>query len=144
MSMSSNVSDIEPLNANSRFNPQEGGIKPLMLGKGKNSKIAPSFWMYQKAFQPELSIGSLLLYVISRLKWVNPVDALISMVQRLFPCVHGAFAVTSLPFACLSNSMNKPVPLRLDVSLPSLKEAKWSFERLIYLFNIQLERDISM
>lgn len=50
---------------------------------------------------------------------------------------------TSLAFACMSNTVNKPSPLQLDVSFPSFQEIKWSISRLYYLFNLQLERNIS-
>ncbi|KZV57039.1 hypothetical protein F511_20008 [Dorcoceras hygrometricum] len=53
------------------------------------------------------------------------------------------FATSSLPFACMSNSFSKPTPLQLDVSLPSFEDLKWSVARLIYLFNIQLERNVA-
>ncbi|CAA0828279.1 Putative ion channel POLLUX-like 2 [Striga hermonthica] len=47
------------------------------------------------------------------------------------------------PFACLSNSLNKPTPLQLDVSLPSFQDIRWNVSRLVYLFNIQLERNVA-
>nr|XP_029119498.1 putative ion channel POLLUX-like 2 isoform X4 [Elaeis guineensis]XP_029119499.1 putative ion channel POLLUX-like 2 isoform X4 [Elaeis guineensis] len=53
-----------------------------------------------------------------------------------------SFGSSSLPFACVSNSINKPVPLQLDVSFPSFQEIKWSISRFYYLFNMQLERNI--
>ncbi|KAF5931779.1 hypothetical protein HYC85_027950 [Camellia sinensis] len=43
----------------------------------------------------------------------------------------------------MSSSPDKPTPLRLDVSLPSLQDMGWSFARLLYLFNIQLERNVA-
>nr|GLL44121.1 hypothetical protein DVH24_001750 [Ipomoea trifida] len=55
-----------------------------------------------------------------------------------------AFGAQSFPFACISNSLNKPKPLGLEVSLPSFQDLKWSFSRLIYLFNIQLEKNVAM
>ncbi|KAL1084228.1 hypothetical protein V6Z11_D09G251300 [Gossypium hirsutum] len=50
---------------------------------------------------------------------------------------------TSLPFACLSSSVNKPRPLNLDVSLPTIKDLRWNMSRLLYLFNIQLEKNVA-
>ncbi|KAK4258067.1 hypothetical protein QN277_007573 [Acacia crassicarpa] len=46
---------------------------------------------------------------------------------------------TSLPLACL----NKPSPVRLNASFPSFNEIRWSLERLKYLFNVQLERNVA-
>lgn len=63
--------------------------------------------------------------------------------QFLFSGLVQSFAASSLPFACMSNSLDKPTPLQLDVSLPSFHDIKWNFSRIMYLFNIQLERNIS-
>lgn len=54
-----------------------------------------------------------------------------------------SFATSSLPFACISNPLNKPTPLQLDVSLPSMGDIRWNFARMIYLFNLQLERNVA-
>ncbi|XP_015689774.2 putative ion channel POLLUX-like 2, partial [Oryza brachyantha] len=51
---------------------------------------------------------------------------------------------TSLPFACISDPMKKPVPLKLDVTFPPLPDIRWSISRLYYLFNSQLERNIAL
>jgi len=45
-----------------------------------------------------------------------------------------------LPFACASNSL--PTPLKLDVSFPSFQDIRWGLARFLYLFNIQLEKNI--
>ncbi|XP_058086255.1 putative ion channel POLLUX-like 2 isoform X3 [Magnolia sinica] len=143
-STSSSVSDVKSFNMDLECSPQEGSTNCLILGRWKNSKMARLLWIPKQAFPPEIFIGCISSYFIFRLKWLNPMYTLIRMVQKLFPYVHGAFDVTSLPFACISNSMNKPVPLRLDVSFPSFQDAKWSIARLLYLFNIQLERNIAL
>ncbi|KAF0912926.1 hypothetical protein E2562_019494 [Oryza meyeriana var. granulata] len=52
--------------------------------------------------------------------------------------------ITSLPLACISDPMRKPVPLKLDVSFPPLPDIRWSISRLYYLFNSQLERNIAL
>uniref|UniRef100_A0A0E0K953 RCK N-terminal domain-containing protein n=1 Tax=Oryza punctata TaxID=4537 RepID=A0A0E0K953_ORYPU len=52
--------------------------------------------------------------------------------------------ITSLPLACISDPMKKPVPLKLDVSFPALPDIGWSISRLYYLFNSQLERNIAL
>ncbi|OEL38247.1 putative ion channel POLLUX-like 2 [Dichanthelium oligosanthes] len=50
--------------------------------------------------------------------------------------------ITSLPFACISDPIRKPIPLKLDVTFPPLPDLRWSISRLYYLFNSQLERNI--
>ncbi|CAL9242133.1 unnamed protein product, partial [Arabidopsis halleri] len=45
-----------------------------------------------------------------------------------------------LPFACASNSL--PTPLKLDVSVPSFQDIRWGLARFLYMFNIQLEKNI--
>ncbi|KAI9119613.1 hypothetical protein K1719_009489 [Acacia pycnantha] len=52
-------------------------------------------------------------------------------------------AATNLPLACISDTLNKPSPLRLNASFPSFNDIRWSLERLKYLFNIQLERNVA-
>ena len=63
-------------------------------------------------------------------------------VQEIFPCLVQNVGEFSLPFASVSNILNKPTPLQLDVYFPAFHEIKLSFARLIYLFNIQLERNV--
>ncbi|KAL6649271.1 hypothetical protein ACP70R_013495 [Stipagrostis hirtigluma subsp. patula] len=52
--------------------------------------------------------------------------------------------ITSLPFACISDPMKKPIPLKLDVTFPPLPDIRWSISRLYYLFNTQLDRNIAL
>uniref|UniRef100_A0A3B5XXK1 RCK N-terminal domain-containing protein n=1 Tax=Triticum aestivum TaxID=4565 RepID=A0A3B5XXK1_WHEAT len=52
--------------------------------------------------------------------------------------------ITSLPFACISDPIRTPVPLKLDVTLPPLPDVRWSISRLYYLFNTQLDRNIAL
>lgn len=86
-----------------------------------------------------LMIASVSSYFLLKVVQVNFVKTLINVAwDRLFSVVG-----TSLPFACMSSSLNKPTPLGLDVSLPSLQDVRWGFARLIYLFNIQLERNVA-
>ncbi|PSS33817.1 Ion channel POLLUX-like [Actinidia chinensis var. chinensis] len=84
-------------------------------------------------------VASASSYFILKMVRVNFLNALIN-VARDIPL---SFLGTSLPFACMSSSLNKPTPLGLDVSLPSLQDIRWGFARLIYLFNIQLERNVA-
>ncbi|WVZ55579.1 hypothetical protein U9M48_006220, partial [Paspalum notatum var. saurae] len=52
--------------------------------------------------------------------------------------------ITSLPFACISDPIRKPIPLKLDVTFPPLPDVRWNFSRLYYLFNSQLDRNIAL
>ncbi|OMO54744.1 CASTOR/POLLUX/SYM8 ion channel [Corchorus capsularis] len=65
------------------------------------------------------------------------------MFQGSFPHLLQTLGATNLPFACISNSLNKPTPLKLDVSLPSIQDIQWNFARILYLFNIQLEKNVA-
>ncbi|KAM0999188.1 hypothetical protein FF1_005922 [Malus domestica] len=65
------------------------------------------------------------------------------IIQAKLPSIIQTFGAATLPFACVSNSLNKPVPLRLDVSFPSFQDIRWSFAQLLYLFNIQLEKNVA-
>ncbi|KAK1310763.1 putative ion channel POLLUX-like 2 [Acorus calamus] len=92
----------------------------------------------------KISLGFMSSYLFYRLTWLNPVRQLLKIIPALSPCISGAFNTAGLPFACISNSVNKPTPLNLDVSLPSLQDIRWNISRLYYLFNIQLERNIGL
>ncbi|XP_021691969.2 putative ion channel POLLUX-like 2 isoform X5 [Hevea brasiliensis] len=102
------------------------------------------FFFFQKVtYGAELIIGSISSYYIFRLMQLNFVNSLIMMVQDLSPSLDLTFGVISSPFACVSNSLSKPTPLGLDVSFPLFQDLRWSLARLIYLFNIQLERNVA-
>ncbi|KAF2290193.1 hypothetical protein GH714_004002 [Hevea brasiliensis] len=96
-----------------------------------------------RTYGAELIIGSISSYYIFRLMQLNFVNSLIMMVQDLSPSLDLTFGVISSPFACVSNSLSKPTPLGLDVSFPPFQDLRWSLARLIYLFNIQLERNVA-
>ena len=49
-------------------------------------------------------------------------DLMINVGQAVLPHVFQICSATSLPFACVSNALNKPKPLNLDVSLPSIHD----------------------
>lgn len=88
-------------------------------------------------------MGLMCLYIPLRLAKLNVVDTFIKIVQERLLCAVQTLGVATLPFACASNSLNKPMPLGLDVSLPSFQDVKWSFQRLLYLFNVQLEKNVA-
>lgn len=83
------------------------------------------------------------LYIILRLTHKRLYDLMIKVGQEVLPYVFQTCSATSLPLACVSNALNKPKSLKLDVSLPSLHDIRWSLARLLYLFNIQLERNVA-
>ncbi|GAY54037.1 hypothetical protein CUMW_153560 [Citrus unshiu] len=94
-------------------------------------------------YQAQLMIGSLSSYFLFRLTQMNFINAFVKIIQDLFPSMVWTLGATGSPFACMSNSLNKPMPLKLDVSLPSLQDVRWNLARLLYLFNVQLERNVA-
>ncbi|KAE8022613.1 hypothetical protein FH972_008398 [Carpinus fangiana] len=88
-------------------------------------------------------MGSMSFYFILRMAQLNFANSLIEMVQQILPSVVQTFGAASLPFACASNSLNKPRPLHLDVSLPSIKDIRWSIARLLYLLDVQFEKNVA-
>ncbi|MCE3216882.1 hypothetical protein HAX54_008900 [Datura stramonium] len=97
-----------------------------------------------QGFPAKIVIASVASYFLYKLKHLNLIGKKMGMIRELFFFVTQTSGAQSLPFACLSKSVNKPIPLQLDVSFPSLKDIKWSLARLIYLFNIQLEKNVAM
>ncbi|XVF28723.1 hypothetical protein REPUB_Repub15cG0054500 [Reevesia pubescens] len=93
--------------------------------------------------QTKLITGIMSSFFLLRLMQLDFLNTLIKMVQDLCPLLHQTLAARSLPLACISNSSNKPIPLNLDVSLPSIQDIRWNFARLLYLFNIQLEKNVA-
>ncbi|XVF38334.1 hypothetical protein REPUB_Repub20aG0092400 [Reevesia pubescens] len=93
--------------------------------------------------QTELITGTMTSFFLLRLVQLDFVNTLIKMVQDLLPHLCQTLAARSIPLASISNSLNKPTPLNLDVSLPSIQDIRWNFARLLYLFNIQLEKNIA-
>ena len=84
------------------------------------------------------------LYIILRMTHKQLYDLMINVGQAVLPHVFQICSATSLPFACVSNALNKPKPLNLDVCLPSIHDIRWSLARLLYLFNMQLDRNVAM
>lgn len=96
-----------------------------------------------QGYRAELMVGTLSSYFLLKLTEVNFGNIFAKMIHDLLPFVVRNFGTTGVPFACMSNSLNKPMPLKLDVSLPSFQDVKWSFARLLYLFNSQLEKNVA-
>lgn len=98
---------------------------------------------YPQVHQKKIMIAALASCLLVKLIQQDHGKTVIATVKYLLSRVIQSFATTSLPFACISNSLDKPTPLQLDVSMPSLHDIKWGFSRIMYLFNIQLERNVS-
>ncbi|KAJ4846242.1 hypothetical protein Tsubulata_012561 [Turnera subulata] len=93
--------------------------------------------------QTELVIQSISSFCVFRLMALNIVNISMKMFRDLLLPSVGTSGAVSSPFACISNSVNKPTPLQLDVSFPSFADVRWNLARLIYLFNIQVERNVA-
>ncbi|PON40161.1 POLLUX-like ion channel [Parasponia andersonii] len=81
-------------------------------------------------------------FLLSPVK-LSSVSNVLKMVHEKLSYMVQTFGAAGSPFACVSNPLNKPTPLNLEVSLPSFQDLKWSFARLLYLFNVQLERNVA-
>ncbi|XP_073007691.1 putative ion channel POLLUX-like 2 isoform X2 [Typha latifolia] len=90
-----------------------------------------------KEIHSSVALQLVAFYFISRLV-KNLMHGMMMMKLQILP----PFLRASLPFACVSNSINKPAPLQLDVVFPPFQDIKWNVSRLYYLFNMQLERNI--
>lgn len=101
---------------------------------------------YLQGPHTKLMIIFLSSYFLLGLMQVISGNTMHNVVHGLFLYVMSTTASTSfpssLPFACISNSLNKPTPLHLNVTFPSLQDIRWNFSRLLYLFNIQLEKNV--
>ncbi|CAD5333870.1 unnamed protein product [Arabidopsis thaliana] len=84
-----------------------------------------------KSLPYKVVIGCIPLYAVFRIA-----QKICQELPRLVQNSVGA----GLPFACASNSL--PTPLKLDVSFPSFQDIRWGLARFLYLFNIQLEKNI--
>ncbi|KAJ4968633.1 hypothetical protein NE237_015334 [Protea cynaroides] len=120
---------------------QRESIEGKTLATNKSSKLRHPQCVQH--FRAILLIGSISSYLLFRQSLLSPNRAFVKMLQYFLPYIPQAFEATNSPFACISNSINKPIPLQLDVSLPSFQDIKWSLARLLYLFNLQLERNVA-
>ncbi|XP_058770714.1 putative ion channel POLLUX-like 2 [Vicia villosa] len=114
--------------------PESSSDKFIWTEKNINSSQRP---------QAKHMIEYMPLFLILKLTQTKFVDLVINVVQAMVQNVPQALGGTSLPLACVSNALNKPTPLKLDVSLPSFNDIRWNLARLVYLFNIQLERNVA-
>ncbi|KAJ9536990.1 hypothetical protein OSB04_029723 [Centaurea solstitialis] len=121
------------------------------IGSVMNLHIMKSFeWQllklkldYPQVNQTKIMMAALVSCLLVRLMHQHHGKLATVALQQLLSSIIRSFAAPGLPFACMSDSLNKPTPLQLDVSLPSWNDIKWNFSRLAYLFDIQLERNVS-
>ncbi|KAJ4888782.1 putative ion channel POLLUX-like 2 [Raphanus sativus] len=103
-------------------------------GDRQPSDVNDFCFKFHKSLPYKAVIGCVPLYALFRVMQ--------KMFQELPGLIQNSVGASCLPFACASNSLNKPTPLNLDLSIPSLSDIKWSTARFLYLFNIQLEKNI--
>ncbi|KAI9119627.1 hypothetical protein K1719_009503 [Acacia pycnantha] len=115
--------------------PESMDAKFTMMGNIKNN-------IYQGPWAKSM-IQSLPLYFIHRVAHQMFSHQMLKVVQATLPDMLQTLTATNLPLACISNTLNKPSPLRLNVSFPSFNDFSWSLARLIYLFDVQLERNVA-
>ncbi|KAE9617680.1 putative regulator of K+ conductance, CASTOR/POLLUX/SYM8 ion channels [Lupinus albus] len=84
------------------------------------------------------------LYFIQRVTHQKFLDKIIILVQAILPSVLQILSATTLPLACVSNTLNQPWPVHLNVSLPSFHDISCSLAKVLYLFNIHLERNVAI
>ncbi|XP_057539762.1 putative ion channel POLLUX-like 2 isoform X2 [Amaranthus tricolor] len=94
---------------------------------------------------PNMMIHALSISFCIFLKWshLNVANILLKNFKSLHDFLRQTFGSSNLLFASVSSSLNKPTPLNLDISLPSIGDMQWSFARLLYLFNMQVERNVA-
>lgn len=90
----------------------------------------------------DLLLFNIVLYLL-RFDHLNMASILLTMINRWNAFPLQAFGSTNLPFASMSSSLKKRIPLNLEFSLPSFGDLQWSLARLVYLFNVQVERNVS-
>ncbi|KAK9137626.1 hypothetical protein Sjap_008220 [Stephania japonica] len=106
--------------------------------------ISSHIIQHEKVKQWGIFSASVSSYFLFRFTMLSSIHVVLKMVQNFLPYALQAYEATNLPFACISNTLNKPTPLHLDVSLPSFQDVRWSLARLLYIFNTQIERNIGM
>ncbi|KAK4258064.1 hypothetical protein QN277_007570 [Acacia crassicarpa] len=86
------------------------------------------------------TIHSLSLYFIHQATHQMFLPRILKVVQAILLDILQTLTATSLPLACMSNTLNKPIPQ--NVFLSSFSNIKWALARLVYLFDVQLERNV--
>ncbi|KAK9735745.1 hypothetical protein RND81_04G224600 [Saponaria officinalis] len=95
-----------------------------------------------KVQQATVIHSSLASFIVLRLTDITIRSSLLKIISHLQAFSTLAFESTNLSFASLSGSVIKPTPLKLDVSLPSIGDIHWGLSRIVYLFNMQVERNV--
>ncbi|KAL1200114.1 putative ion channel POLLUX-like 1 [Cardamine amara subsp. amara] len=80
------------------------------------------------------------------LGWI-PLYAVLRIAQKISQelpnLIQNSVRAGGLPFACASNSLDKISSFKLNIPIPSFHDIKGGFAKFFYLFNTQLEKDIS-
>ncbi|KAK4258061.1 hypothetical protein QN277_007567 [Acacia crassicarpa] len=87
---------------------------------------------------------SLSLYFIQKVTHQMFFHRMLKVIQTILPDMLQTLTATGLPLACVSNTLNKPSALGSNVSFPFFKDIHWSLRRLIYLFDVQIERNVGI
>ncbi|KAL9274717.1 putative ion channel POLLUX-like 2 [Drosera capensis] len=110
-----------------------------------NNAKAQTDGYYPQVYQDKISRSlPITAFLLLRLIRLNMCSSLVTMLRNLHHSTILTFGTTSAPFACISNSSNNPVPLKLDVSFSAIQDIRWNFLRLFYLFDLQLERNVTV
>ncbi|XP_063937096.1 putative ion channel POLLUX-like 2 isoform X3 [Daucus carota subsp. sativus] len=115
----------------------------MVWDKANNNKILKVDLKSRLQGKDKLMMSYLSCYSLGRMTQQISSNAVFNMLKDILLFVIRTSAATSSPFACISNSLNKPTPLKLDIILPSIRDIRWNFARLLYLFNIRLERNVA-
>ncbi|XP_020258134.1 putative ion channel POLLUX-like 2 isoform X2 [Asparagus officinalis] len=140
----SRVLDITTFSVNSIESPNKGR-NYCEHNTAQRSCVISSAFLSGNGWQTKILLQCMSIYLISRLLQLDfnhTVNCIMRSIRMLSTFGLQGFGNTSLAFACMSNSVNKPAPLQLDVTFPSFHDIRWSLSRLYYLFNMQLERNI--
>ncbi|CAK9318692.1 unnamed protein product [Citrullus colocynthis] len=125
---------------------KHGRVQISMCTSSSNDENASVYRVnhniFSEAIQAKVAVKVVFACCLFSLTQVTSVKSIAKTVLEIFPFDVQNFGAFSSPFACVSNTLNKPTPLQLDVYMPAFRDIRWSFARLIYLFNIQMERNV--
>ncbi|KAI4311306.1 hypothetical protein MLD38_036212 [Melastoma candidum] len=121
---------------------QDSRSCPLQPDLSPEGSVVANQHMHSQVHLPMPQMISLSVYTIFRMAQFNSAYSFTKFLLKYCQHLPQSFGPVNLSFACISKSF-KPVPLNLDVSLPSLQDIRWNLARVLYLFNIQLERNIA-
>lgn len=80
------------------------------------------------------------LYFILRATHHMFIPWMLKVFQAVLPNMLETLTATSLPLACVSNTLNKTSYQNVIIS--AFENIKWDLARLVYLFDVQLERNV--